>query len=216
MNRILVWHDKQLSDSNEPFGPTYYLERAYAPQKMRVYARVAPSGAPLEVEIRDDGVSILANRAVSYTTLSREASVITYGTPTGTFQVGEIVTGGTSGARAELVSFSRGIMLVQHIGAASFSADETVTGATSGATLTVHSFARAGLKTTETQNEANNSTILAEGSNLNEMADDFLSAEPVLEEGSLITCYIKKGSGAQDITVQLELESLDEESEEAD
>ena len=143
MNRILNWHETNLTPSDEPFGATYYLEQDYTPVRVRLYARNAPNGGDLEVDIRDDDVSILADRASSYKK------------PT---SIGDVYS----------------------------------------------------------QDATNQTTILAKGSNLNEMADSFLSNEPVLAEGSLITCYLIRANGASDITVQLELESLVEEEEESD
>lgn len=208
MNRILVFHEKSLNDSS--FGATYYLERDYAPEKLRVYAGDAPVNGDLEIDIRDDGVSILADRASQYTKLSVKDSVIAYGSLTGTFSVEETVTGNTSGATGILLSDKLGMMHLQATNDISFAVAEEIEGGTSGATATVHSYTRGDMDvTTHSRDDTEQTAILAEGSNLNEMADDFLAAEPILAEGSVITCHIVKVSGAANITVQLELESLD-------
>lgn len=60
---------------------------------------------------------------------------------TGTFTVGETITGGTSAATATVVYYYPGGFLLVSGGAGTFTAAETVTGGTSGATATVTKYA---------------------------------------------------------------------------
>ena len=57
IHRILNWHF-----SGDLDMPAFYAERDYEPTNIRLYARNAPSGT-CKVDIRDDGVSILADYA---------------------------------------------------------------------------------------------------------------------------------------------------------
>lgn len=210
MNRILTWF----------FGngeqPAFYMERDYTPTHVRLGAVTAPSGGDCEIDIRDDGVSIFANRSRQVSSKTQVYSEIQYGTKTGTFTIGESVSGGTSSATGIVVSNVRGEMKLTNESVSSFTVGETITGASSGATAVIDGYKRGGRPETFSQDSAQNSAILAKGDTLNEMADDFPDAgEPILA-GSVVTCNLVKSNGAGQITVQLELESLDEEDEESE
>ena len=117
-DRILVWHSNQLTVTPQSYGPTYYLEKSYAPTAVRLHCNVAPKLGDLKVDIKDDGVSIFTGYAV-----------------------------------------------------------------------------------------------LPYGDSHEPDAEDFLEALPPLAEGSLITCEIVETNGAGGVTIQLELETIDEDSE---
>lgn len=117
-DRILVWHSNRLTMTPTSYGPTYYLEKSYAPKAVRLHCNVAPHLGDLKVDIKDDGVSIFTD------------------------------------------------------------------------------YAR-----------------LPWGDSHEPDAEDFLEALPPMAEGSLITCEIVETNGAGGVTVQLELETLDEDSE---
>ena len=57
-----------------------------------------------------------------------------------------------------------------------------------------------------------NYAALNKGGNLEEHAEDY-SGEPELDEGSVVTLHVIETNGAKGITVQLELDSLDEAGE---
>jgi len=111
-SRILTWYYRGV----DPEMPAYYLERDYTPAHIRVYAKKEPSGGDLQVDIKDDGTSILASYA-----------------------------------------------------------------------------------------------FLPKGDNLEEDAEDFLDTESIMEVGSVVTCDVVVTNGADGITVQLELLSLNDE-----
>ena len=58
-----------------------------------------------------------------------------------------------------------------------------------------------------------NYAVLNEDANLEENAEDYTAASPFIEEGSVITFHIITTGGAEDITGQLELDSLSDEDE---
>ena len=207
MNRILTWF----------FGngeqPSFYMERDYTPEHTRIYALTAPSGGDCEIDIKDDGVSIFANRSRQVSSKTQVYSEIQYGTKTGTFAVGESVSGGTSSATGIVVSNARGEMKLTNESVSSFSVGETITGASSAATGVIDGYKRGSRPETFSEDSAQNSVILSKGDILNEMAEDFLASNPPIAAGSIVTCNLVKSNGASQITVQLELESLDEEDE---
>ena len=59
-SRVLVWHLETPERDGTEQGPAYYMERDYTPTALRLLARQAPDGGPLIVNLKDDGVSILA------------------------------------------------------------------------------------------------------------------------------------------------------------
>ena len=68
MNRILVWHLDPIRGADGSQGPVFYADHDYLPQAIRLYARVAPGGGSLKVDIRADGTSILTSE---YATLNK-------------------------------------------------------------------------------------------------------------------------------------------------
>lgn len=119
MKRILVWHVPHARGDNASQGPVYYADHDYDPGTLRLYARLAPNGADLKVDIRDDGVSIMTS----------------------------------------------------------------------------------------------NYAALNKGGNLEEHAEDYPAAQPFIAEGSTISFHIISTGGAEDITGQLEMESLSDEDD---
>lgn len=59
-------------------------------------------------------------------------------------------------------------------------------------------------------------TTLPKGATVEEDADDLPESPPAIEAGSVLTCHEIDLAGASNVTVQLELESLDDEDEEAE
>lgn len=60
-DRILTWYieNPKLDGSSE--GMVYLLEQSYAlPGKVRIFTRTAPNGGDLQIDIKDDGVSIFS------------------------------------------------------------------------------------------------------------------------------------------------------------
>lgn len=73
-----------------------------------------------------------------YFTIPVEAgTTLTYGTLVGTFVVGEVVTGGTSGATGVIVTDNGATIMVLAGITGTFAALETITGGTSGATAAI-------------------------------------------------------------------------------
>ena len=120
--RLLIWHVPRIRGDDGSQGPVFYADHDYDPGALRLYARLAPNGAALTVDIRKDGTSILTSR---YAALNK-------------------------------------------------------------------------------------------GANLEEHAEDYPSNQPFIKEGSIISFHIISSGGAEDITGQLEMESvsdLDDKSE---
>ncbi|KKN30809.1 hypothetical protein LCGC14_0830170 [marine sediment metagenome] len=60
-DRILTWYIENPKNTGSE-GATYCLDRSYSlPGMVRVYAGDAPGSAELQVDIKDDGVSIFTN-----------------------------------------------------------------------------------------------------------------------------------------------------------
>ena len=133
MNRIVTWHIPYPGAPLERF----YMERDYTPEKLRILAEQAPS-VDCEVDIRDDGTTIFADRGLRPTSKSASRS----------------------------------------------------TGTT---------------KTT---------AVLPKGQTLEEAADDFPTNGTTIAAGSVLTCHEIEMGGAGNVTIQLELESLEDEDEE--
>jgi len=121
-DRTLVWHIPQVRGDDGSQGPVYYAERGYSPNAVRLYARQAPGGGDLLVDVRDDGVSIFTG----------------------------------------------------------------------------------------------NYAALNKGGNLEEHAEDYPAAHPEIAEGSVISLHVIRTGGAEDITCQLEMDSLDDEESESE
>jgi len=122
MRRQLIWHIPHARGDDGSQGPVYYAEHDYSADALRLYARTAPGGGDLTVDIRDDGESIFTS---NYATLNK-------------------------------------------------------------------------------------------GGNLEEHAEDYPSPSPMIEEGSVISFHIIRTGGAEDITAQLELVSLNDEDDESE
>ena len=60
---------------------------------------------------------------------------------------------------------------------------------------------------------AGNYATLNKSVNLEEQAEDYADIHPVIEDGSVISFHIIDKAGAEGITGQLELESLDDEDD---
>ena len=61
-----------------------------------------------------------------------------------------------------------------------------------------------------------NYATLTKGENLEEQAEDYEDIHPVIEDGSVISFHIIDKAGAEGITGQLELESLNDEDGEGE
>lgn len=211
MKQQIIWH---IPEPGAPL-PYFYASQDYVPEKVRLMAGIAPS-SDCEIDIRDDGVSIFANRISVIEKRSTVYSEIGYNNLSGTFTVGEFITGGTSSARGIIISNKRGNIELTLVGEISFSVNETITGASSGATATVLSFYRGGNPVTYTAPTAKNGAILSAGETLEENAEDFPSSVPTIEAGSILTCHEIDLKGAKNVTVQLEMESTDDDEEEGE
>ena len=209
--RILNWH---IPYPGAPL-PAFYMERDYVPEKVRIYAQDAPS-SDFEVDIRDDGATIFADRATSYKKQNLVYSRISYNTlATSTFRKDEIVTG-TSGAKGYVVTDRLGNMELVLVGTIAFVVAETIIGGTSGATAVVLSFYRGGLNDVFGNYPSKTTVALTKDTNLEEHAEDFLEDEPQIDEGSILTCHVIEMGGANNVTVQLELRFLTDDEEESD
>ena len=58
--RIIVWH---IPYPGSPL-PAFYMERDYSPGKLRIHAEQASNGGECQVDIRDDGTTIFAERGL--------------------------------------------------------------------------------------------------------------------------------------------------------
>jgi len=70
MLRTLTWHLQDGVVGTGRQGPTYYIEQDYTPVSVQIYADIPPDADDLEVDILDDGVSILN----SYAGLAKSAN----------------------------------------------------------------------------------------------------------------------------------------------
>lgn len=61
MKRILTWHLPSFRGDDGSQGPVHYADHDYSPEAVRLYARQAPNGGDLKVDIRDDGVSVFTS-----------------------------------------------------------------------------------------------------------------------------------------------------------
>lgn len=208
MNRIVNWH----IPCNGASLPAFYIEQDYTPSKVRIYAEDAPTGE-FEVEIRDDGSSIFVDQAASYHKYHDTASIISYSTlDISTFKEGEGILGGTSGATAIALEGSKfGNIKVKLIGNTVFTVAETITGGDSSTTAVVTAFYRGWTDDRLSADPVRKSVVLPKGENLEEHAEDLPDSVPIIEEGSILTCYVINMGSANNVTVQLELLSLDEE-----
>jgi hypothetical protein len=55
MNRILTWYANEIGDTQDR---VYYMEQDYIPLHVRIYAREPAVSGDVEIDIKDDGVSI--------------------------------------------------------------------------------------------------------------------------------------------------------------
>ncbi len=213
-DRILTWH---IPSPGVPL-PAFYMERDYIPDKVRIYAEHAPVSGDLEIDIKDDGTSIFANKASSTTTHGEVYSRISYNIlATSTFRVGEVITGGISGAKGHVISDDAlGNMKLSITTDASFSVGETITGGTSLATSVILSTFRGYRTQTYVAAIAKTVAILPKGQNLEEHAEDFPDVPATIEAGSIVTCSLIDMGGASNVTVQLELLTLEEADEVSD
>lgn len=209
--RIVVWH---IPRPGWPL-PSFYMERDYVPEKLRIYAEDAPNGKDFEVDIRDDGTTIFANRAPSHHKMTTVYSQISYNTlAVSTFATGnpgERISGGTSGAKGWVITDKDGVMELILDGTTEFSAGETITGGTSGATAKVLSFYRGGYYDELSDDPTKTTALLPEGQSLEERAEDLPESITPIAEGSVLTCHVEEMAGAQNVTIQLELVSLKDE-----
>src|SRR3990167_7795561 len=98
-DRIITWYLPEVTGDGTSQGATYCLDQSYVlPAKVRIHADIAPAGEDLEVDIKDDGVSIFGEHIVRNTRRDYVPSEISYGLlATSTFKVGGTISGGSSG-----------------------------------------------------------------------------------------------------------------------
>lgn len=72
MKRYLVWHVPQVRGDDDSQGPVFYADHDYALGAIRLYARQAPNGGDLRVDVRVDGVSVLTSH---YAALNKGANL---------------------------------------------------------------------------------------------------------------------------------------------
>ena len=72
MKRTLTWHVDRIRGDNNSQGAVYYADHDYAADACRLYARQAPQGADLKVDIRVDGTSIFTS---NYAVLNKDANL---------------------------------------------------------------------------------------------------------------------------------------------
>ena len=83
--RYLTWHMERPRGDGAKEGPTYYADVALTPGNIRLHSRKAPDAGDLQVDIRDDGTSILSSSYARMTkghTLEEEAQLYGSGPPT--------------------------------------------------------------------------------------------------------------------------------------
>lgn len=61
-DRILDFHAETIIGDGTNQDRAYILDRDYSPRVLRVHARRAPDATDLQIDIKDDGVSIFTNR----------------------------------------------------------------------------------------------------------------------------------------------------------
>jgi hypothetical protein len=76
MKRYFTWHRDSPRADGRREGPAYYADTGLGPRAIRLHAANAPNAGDLQVDIRDDGVSILTGfyaRLTDGDTLTEEA-----------------------------------------------------------------------------------------------------------------------------------------------
>ena len=63
-DRILTWYLEDIVGDGTEQGPTYYMDKDYTPVALRIVARRVPDAGNLTFDVKDDGVSILTQRAL--------------------------------------------------------------------------------------------------------------------------------------------------------
>lgn len=207
MTRYIVWH---IPNPGAPL-PRFYVDRASEPAALRIRAETAPNGGDFLVDVLDDGVSIMNFNNADKVSISNVDGYIEFGTPSGTFIVKELVTGGTSSATARVSANSFGRLTLYDISAV-FTAGETITGGTSGATGVVGTFVRPLRSVSHTTVVGQAHANLPKNKNANESAEDFQNGVQIAE-GSWLSLDVLEANGASNITVQLELDALSESVE---
>ncbi len=72
MKRMFVWFIDRPRGDDDSQGPVFYADHDYHPDAVRLMARRAPNGRDLQVDIRDDGVSIFTS---NYAALNKGGTV---------------------------------------------------------------------------------------------------------------------------------------------
>ena len=207
--RFIVWHIPVLGT---PL-PKYYIDRDVEPRALRIYAGIAPSSTDLLVDILDDGVSIMNSNNRQKVTFKNEESYLEFNALSGTFTIGETITGGTSGATAKIDSKAVGHLTIYEV-SGTFTVGETITGGTSAATAVVNAYVKQVKNSTKSQVAGQSRAMLPKDKSSSEAAQDFIPGVEI-EEGSWLSLSVLEAAGANNITVQLEVEEL-KESEEQD
>lgn len=208
MSEKLIWH---IPTPGSPL-PRYYIDRDTEPVALRIYAEGAPVSGDLLVDILDDGVSIMNDNNYQKLTFTNTRGYIQYGTYSGAFTVGEVVEGGTSGATAKVRKDWYGRLDLYDESVTTFTVGETITGQSSTSTATVDAYVRPVLDSPMTIVSGQSHANLPKGKNSNDAAQDFKDLV-YIAEGSWLSLSVLEYAGAQNITVQLELEALGESIE---
>ena len=200
--RILEW----TSTTHEA---SFILDRDYSPDKLVLYAKYAPTLGDLVVDILDDGVSIMQGGDITVNNMTKYDGEIFYGAYTGTFVVRELVSG-TGGAYGEVLEIQPCYLKVIHTTPGTpFVVGETITGVTSVATGVIDAWVAPNEYYTPESRPRTSNARLEQGENLNTDAGDFGKDKPILSEGSVITLVKLEEGGANGITVQLELATVE-------
>lgn len=206
-DKVLTWHIPVVIGEGVRQGPTHYVDGDYTPTRLIIHAENAPINGNLEIDILDDGVSILEDRSSTYVTPTYANASLEYNGLTLAFSEQEVVTGGTSGATGYVLTDNGKGSMVLYDTSGTYTADETITGGTSGATATVNAFVAAKRGHVVTSDPEYRWALLIDGDNLETDAEDFVDAAEIAD-GSMMTCNVGETNGAGNITVHLLMEQV--------
>ncbi len=207
-DRILVWHIPTLP----AVTPVFYADKDYKPIALRLYTTVPPGAGDMIVDILDDGVSIMDTNDSQKMSFRHEDGYLAYTSLTGTFTIGETVSGGTSGASARIKDNALGNMTFETASATKFTAAEVITGLSSGATATVSNYVAPIHQYTKSTVGGQSHAALRKGASSEANAEDFADNVEI-DEGSWVSLSVLDAAGASGITVQLDLQTIAESVE---
>ena len=199
MLRYITWH---IPTPGAPL-PQFYIDADSEPIALRIHADTCDKD--FQVDILDDGVSIMRSNNSTKWTFNDTPGYIEFGTHTGTFTVNELITGGTSSATARVSKNQFGRVTLYDVSGI-FTAGETITGGSSGATGTVDSYVRAIKNVASNIVAGRSQASLAKNATSDVIAGDF-QTNVVIREGSWLSLSVLE-SGAANVSIQLELNAL--------